>query len=79
MCHLTELKQYHTLFYIFTQLILQNASLTTVNANFKRMEIAKFINKLITNLYIYRKFDIVHDYIGSVEQVIVIVKHLLYT
>ena len=43
------------------------------------MEIAKFINKLITNLYIYRKFDIVHDNIGSVEQVIVIVKHLLYT
>ena len=57
MCHLTEMKQIH-----FTQLTSQNTSLlTTVNANFKRMEITKFIYKLTTNLYIYRNviFDII--------------------
>ena len=40
------------------------------------MEITKFINKLTKNLYIYRKCDIVHNNIASVEQFIVIVKHL---
>ena len=45
----------------------------------ERMEITKFIDKLTTNLYIYRYCDIVHNNIGSVEQFIVIVKHLLYT
>ena len=58
----------------FTQLTSQNTSLTTVNANFKRMEITKFLNELTTNLYIYRKCDIVNNNIGSVEQFIVIVK-----
>ena len=48
----------------------QNTPLTTVNANFKRMEITKFINKLTTNLFIYRKCDIVQNNIGSVEQFI---------
>ena len=40
------------------------------------MEITKFINKLTTNLFINRKCDIVHNNIESVEQFIVIVKHL---
>ena len=40
------------------------------------MEITKCINELITNLYIYRKCDIVHYNIGLVDQFIVIVKHL---
>ena len=68
MCHLTEIT-FHTI-------DVKNTSLTTVNANFKRMEIAIFINKLTTNLYVNRKCDIVHNNIGSVEQFIVIVKHL---
>ena len=59
-----------------TPLTSQNTSLTTAFANFKRMEITKFINKLTTNLFIYRKCDIVHNNIESVEQFIVIVKHL---
>ena len=45
MCHLTEMK--HTTIHIFlhfTQLTSQNTSLTTLNANFNRMEITKFIN-----------------------------------
>ena len=67
MCHLTEMKHSTIHFLYFTQLTSQNASLTTVNANFKRMEIAKLINKLTTHLYIYRKCDIVHNNIGSVE------------
>ena len=76
MCHLTEIK--HNTIHVlhFTQLTSQNTSLTTLNANFKRIEIAKFINKLTTHLYIDRKCDIVHNNIGSVEQFIVIVKHL---
>ena len=78
MCHLTEIKHNTVHFLHFTQLTSQNTSLTTVNANFERMEITKFINKLTTNLYIYKKkCDIVHNNIGSVEQFIVIVKHLL--
>ena len=60
----------------FTQLTSQNTPLTTVNANFKRMEISKFINKTTTNLSVYRKCDVVHNNIGSVGQFIVIVKHL---
>ena len=79
MCHLTEMKHNIIHFLHFTQLTSQNTSLSTVNANFKRIEIAKFINKLTTNLYIYRKCDIVHNNIGSDEQVIVIVKYLYYT
>ena len=61
MCHLTEMKHNTIHFLHFTQLIPQNISSSRVNANFKRMEITKFINKLITNLYIYRKCDIVHN------------------
>ena len=76
MCHLTEIKHNTLHFLHFTQLTSQNTTLTTVNANFKRMEITKFINKLTTNPYICRKCDIVHNSIGSVENFIVIVKHL---
>ena len=76
MCHLTEMKHNTVQFLRFTQLTSQNKSLTAVNANFKRMEMTKFINKLTTNLYIYIKCDIVHNNIGSVEQLIVIVKQL---
>ena len=54
MCHLTEMKHSSIHFLHFTQMTSQNTSLTTVNANFKRMKQAKFINKLTTNLYIYR-------------------------
>ena len=54
MCHLTEMKHATIYFLHFTQSTSQNTSLTTVNANFKRMEITNFINKLTTNLYIYR-------------------------
>ena len=43
------------------------------------METTKCINKLTTHLYIYRKCDIVHNNIGSVEQFIVVEKHLEYT
>ena len=76
MCHLTEMKHNTIHFLHFTQLTSHNTSLNTVNANFIRMEITKFINKLTKNLYIYRKCDIVHNNIASVEQFIVIVKHL---
>ena len=79
MCRLTEMKHNTIHFLHFTKLTSQNSSLITVNANSKRMEITKFINKLTTNLYIYRKCDIIHNNIGSVEKFIVIVKHLLYT
>ena len=76
MCHLTEMKHNTIQFLHLTQLPLQNTSLTTVNANFKGMKIAKFINKLTKNLYSYRKCDIVHTNIWSGEQFIVMVKHL---
>ena len=76
MCHLSEMEHNTVHFLHFTQLTSQNTSLTTFNANFKRMDITKFINKLTTNLYIYRKCDIVHNNIGSVELFNVIVKHL---
>ena len=76
MCHLTEMMHNTIKFLHFTQLTSQNRSLTTVNANFKRMETTKLINKLTTHLYIYRKCDIVHNNIGSIEQFIKIVKHL---
>ena len=79
MCHLTEMKHYTIDFLHLTQLTSQNTSLTTVIANFKKIEIIKLIYKLTTDLYIYRKCDIVHNNIGSVKQFIVIVKHLLYT
>ena len=79
MCHLPKMKHNTIHFLHFTQLTSQNTSLTTVNANFKKIEITNFTNKLTTNLYIYRKDDIVHNNIGSVEQFIVIVKHLSYT
>ena len=54
MCHLTEMKHIiiHSLH--FTHLTSQNTSLTTVNANFKRIETTQFISKLTTNLYIYK-------------------------
>ena len=52
MCHLIEMKHNTINFLHFIQLTSQNRSLTTVNANFKRMETTKFINKLTTNLYI---------------------------
>ena len=54
LCHVTEMKHTTIHFLHFIKLTLQNTSLTTVNANFKRMEITKFINKLATNLYFYR-------------------------
>ena len=59
MCHLTEMKHNTIHFLHFTQLTSRNTSLTTVIGNFKRMEITKFINLLTTNLYIYRKCDII--------------------
>ena len=61
MCHLTEMKHNTIHFLHFTQLISQNTAVSRVNTYFKRMEITKFINKLITNLYIFRKSDIVHN------------------
>ena len=76
MCHLAEMKHYTIHFLHFIQLTSRNTSLTKDNANFKRMEITKFIDKLTTDLYIYGKCDIVHNNIGSVEQFILIVKHL---
>ena len=76
MCHLTKMKHNTIHFLYFTQLTSQNTSLTIVNAKFKKMEITNFINKLTTNLYIYRNCDIVRNSIGSVEQFIVMVKHL---
>ena len=75
MCHLTEMKHTTIHFLHLIPLTSQNSSLTTVNANFKIIKITKFINKLTTNLCIYRKCNIVHYNIGSVEQFIVIVKH----
>ena len=66
MCHLTEMKHDTIHFFLhLTQLTSQKTSLTTVNANFKRIEITKFINKLTTILYIYRNCDIVHNNIGG--------------
>ena len=77
MCHLTEMMHNTIHFFLyFTQLTSQNTSLTRVNANFRRMEITRFINSMTTNLNIFRKCDIVHNNIGPVEQFIVIVKHL---
>ena len=75
MCRSTEMKHNTFHFLHFTQLTSRNPSLTTVNANFKRLEKTKFINKLTTNLCINKKSDIKHKNIGSVEQFIVIVKH----
>ena len=43
MCHLTEMKHTTIHFLHFTQLTSQNAPITTVNANFKRMEIKKYL------------------------------------
>ena len=54
LCHMTEIKHTTIHFLHFTQLTSQNTSLTAGNANFKKMEITKFINKLTTNLYIFR-------------------------
>ena len=54
MCHMIEMKHTTIHFLHFTQLTSRNTSLTTVNANFRRMEITKFINKMAINLYIYR-------------------------
>ena len=77
MRHLSEMKHDTIHFLHFTQLTSLNTSLTRVNANFKRMEITKFLYKLTTNLYINKKkCDIVQNYIGSVEQLIVIIKLL---
>ena len=73
MCHLTEMKHNIIHFLHFTQMTSQNTSLTTVNANFKMKEITKFIYKLTTRFHFYRKYDIVHNNIGPVEQFIVIV------
>ena len=66
MCHLTETMHNTIHFLHFTQLTSRNISLTRVYANFMKMEITRFINKLTTNLFIYRKCDIVHNNIGSV-------------
>ena len=51
LCHVTEMKHTTIHFLYFTQLTSQNTSLTTSNANFKRMEITKFINILATKLF----------------------------
>ena len=53
MCPLTEMKHTTIHFLHFTQLTSQNTSLTTVNTDFKRMEITKFINKLTTTSSIF--------------------------
>ena len=53
MCQVTEMKHTTKHFLHFTQLTSQNTSLTTVNANFKRMEITKFLNILATNELLY--------------------------
>ena len=45
MCHLTEMKHNTIHFLHFTQLASRITSLTTVNANFKRMEIYNKIHK----------------------------------
>ena len=45
MCHLTEMKHTTIHFLHFTQLTSRNTSLTTVNANFKRMKIYNKIHK----------------------------------
>ena len=74
MCPLAEMKRNTIHFLHFTQLTSPHTSLTAIN--FKRKEITIFINKLTTHVYIYRKYDIVHNNIGSVEQFIVIFKHL---
>ena len=50
MCHSTEMKHNTIHFLHFTQLTSRNTSLTRVNANSKRMEITKCINRLTTNL-----------------------------
>ena len=76
MCHLTEMMHNTIHFLHFAQLTSRNISLTRVYANSMRMEITRFVIKLNTNLFIYRKCDIVHNNIGSVEQFIVIIKHL---
>ena len=75
MWNLTEMNHSTIHILYFTQLTSQNTLLTTVNANIKRMEITKFINKLTSHLFIYRKCDLVHNDIGSVEQLIVIGKN----
>ena len=48
MCYLTEMKHNTIHFLHFIQLTSRKTSLIRVNANFKRMEIIKFINKLTT-------------------------------
>ena len=60
MCHLTEMMCYTISLFTFTQL-------TSQNANFKRFGITKFINKLTTSLYIYRKRDIVYIILGQLN------------
>ena len=70
MCHLTEMKHNTIHFLHFTKLTSRNTPLTAVNANFKRMEIINIINKLTTNLYIYRKCDIVHNKIGQLNNLL---------
>ena len=72
---------YHTLFLHFTQLTSQNSSLSTVNANFKRMEITKSINKLTTDLYIYRNVILYIISLGQLNNLLRLLNiiHLLYT
>ena len=48
MCHVIEMNHTIIHFLHFTQLTSQKTSLTTVNANFRIMEITKFINKMAT-------------------------------
>ena len=54
MCHLTEMKHNTLIFLHLTKFTSQNTPLNTVNANFKRIEITKFIKKMTRNLYIDR-------------------------
>ena len=76
MCHLTEMKHNTIQFFSFHTIDITNTSLNNVNDTFKIMDITTFKNKLTTHLYICRKCDIVHNTMGSVEQFIVVVKHL---
>ena len=52
MCNLNEMKHNTTNLLHLTQLTSQNTSLTTVNANFKRMEITKSLKNDYKPLYL---------------------------
>ena len=71
MCHLNEMKLNTVQFFFsFHTTEITKYILNTVNAKFKIMEITKFINKSTTNLYIYRKCDIVHKTLGQLNNLL---------